>query len=104
MLPCDLSTEEVFTELRCPSAPVDILIASLVFDVVCVDASQLEASTTNKIYSFVNQTVFHKVMMKRALRWLKPEGLMLVQVDKGGYAYQTCILEIANKGPQKLEI
>lgn len=42
MLPCDLSTEEVFTELRCPSSPVDILIASLVFDVVCVDASQLE--------------------------------------------------------------
>ena len=42
MLPCDLSTEEVFAELRCPSSPVDILIASLVFDVVCVDANQLE--------------------------------------------------------------
>jgi len=69
VLPCDLSTEEVFTELRCPSAPVDILIASLVFDVVCVDASQLE------------------VMMKRALRWLKPEGLMLVQGSLGEYHY-----------------
>ena len=84
MLPCDLSTDEVFTELRCPSSTVDILscfpfiaftmynihticmlfvyhmyiifilslcncshkvdvlIASLVFDVVCVDVGQLE--------------------------------------------------------------
>jgi len=69
VLPCDLSTEEVFAELRCPSSPVDILIASLVFDVVCVDANQLE------------------VMINRALRWLKPEGLMLVQGSLGEYHY-----------------
>ena len=97
MLPCDLSTEEVFAELRCPSSPVDILIASLVFDVVCVDANQLEVSTPNNIGRFTVfvkayishvHTVFHKVMINRALRWLKPEGLMLVQVDiRGG----TCV-------------
>ena len=94
MLPCDLSTEEVFTELRSPSSPVDILIASLVFDVVCVDASQLEVKAPQTILAdpliFLTHvhTVFHKVMINRALRWLKPDGLMLVQVDtRGG----TCV-------------
>ena len=96
MLPCDLSTDEVFTELRCPSSPVDILscfpfiaftmynihticllfvyhmyiifisllcnrsnkvdvlIASLVFDVVCVDVCQLEVEKqTIKLFCFI---------------------------------------------------
>ena len=80
MLPCDLSTDEVFTELRRPPAPVDILIASLVFDVVCVDTDQLEVRGVKH----QRRPLYHvnlKVMMRRALRWLKPEGLMFVQVD-----------------------
>lgn len=80
MLPCDLSTEEVFTELRRPPAPVDILIASLVFDVVCVDTEQLEVRGV-KPHKRHLPYVDLKVMMRRALRWLKPEGLMFVQVD-----------------------
>jgi len=70
VIPCDLATEEIFQqEDPRPPAPVDILIASLVFDVVCVDADQLE------------------VMMERALRWLQTEGLMIVQGSLGEQRY-----------------
>ena len=55
MLPCDLSTEEVFTELRRPPAPVDILIASLVFDVVCVDTDQLEVGAQELVRKVYNR-------------------------------------------------
>ena len=80
MLPCDLSTEEVFTELRCPSAPVDILIASLVFDVVCVDACQLEARTATNIDHFficirsLYLTVFHKGDDEKGLEMAEARG------------------------------
>ena len=66
--------------MRRPPAPVDILIASLVFDVVCVDTEQLEVrGAKHHIRGIYHDNL--KVMMRRALRWLQPEGLMFVQVD-----------------------
>jgi len=71
VLPCDLTTEELFPEEGPrPSGPADVLIASLVFDVVCVDTKQLQ------------------VMLTRALRWLNPRGLMVVQGSLGAAYYR----------------
>lgn len=70
VLPCDLATDSVFPQdAPRPPAAADILIASLVFDVVCVDAAQLQ------------------VMMARALNWVKEDGLMIVQGSFGETAY-----------------
>ena len=81
----------IFILLLCNrSYKVDVLIASLVFDVVCVDVGQLEVEKQtifivlcHKVFTFCYYcfVIFDvKVMMTRALRWLKPEGLMIVQV------------------------
>ena len=68
VIECNLATEEVFPE-GALNEEVDVLICSLVFDVVCTDPSNLE------------------VVMTRALTCLKQDGLMVVQGSLGEERY-----------------
>ena len=68
VIECNLATEEVFPE-GALNEEVDVLICSLVFDVVCTDPSSLE------------------VVMTRALTCLKQDGLMVVQGSLGEERY-----------------
>ena len=68
VIECNLATEEVF-EKGVLTVEVDILICSLVFDVVCTNPHSLE------------------VVMKRALQCVKEEGVMIVQGSLGEETY-----------------
>merc|ERR1712059_23884 len=78
---CDLSKEEIFPE-DCPARNLlaQILICSLVFDVVCTDSVGLE------------------VVMGRALKSLAPDGLLLMQGSLGEqiYAVGSAALPVLN--------
>jgi len=68
ILECNLADEQVFA----PDVfrkKVDVMICSLVFDVICIDIKQLES------------------VMNRALRFLSDDGLMLVQGSLGEHHY-----------------
>ena len=68
VIECNLATEEVF-EKGVLNEEVDVLICSLVFDVVCTNPDSLE------------------VVMRRALQCVKQEGLMIVQGSLGEETY-----------------
>lgn len=77
IIECNLATEEVFEEGSF-NKKVDVLICSLVYDVVCTDVSSLET------------------VMKRSLRFLNEDGLLLVQgsIDEHHYTIGSAILPV----------
>ena len=68
VIECNLATEEVFGK-GVLKEEVDVLICSLVFDVVCTEPGQLE------------------VVMRRAMKSMSREGLMVVQGSLGEERY-----------------
>ena len=68
VIECNLASEEVFPR-GVLNEEVDVLICSLVFDVVCTEAKNLE------------------VVMRRALKCMKEDGLMIVQGSLGEKSY-----------------